>query len=260
MGEQSYDYIVIGAGSAGCVIANRLSADPGNRVLLIEAGASDKSLPLKIKTHLPFGNVFLLPDARYNWNDTMLASEDGPNRQIICPRGKIAGGCSSVNGTVYMRGHRSDYDHWESLGNPGWGYDDVLPAFMAHENYGDNADRSFHGSGGELDVSPLRSPNPVSQALVGAAQQAGIEPNADFNGSQQDGFGLFNVNQRGGARLSAARAFLRQPHRMAATHPACGTGDQDPLALDAPAHSLLQNPASTGKVTPVTYLAESDTR
>ena len=110
MSDIQFDYVVIGAGSAGCVIANRLSADPNLRVALIEAGESDKRFPLNLKVKLPFGNIFLLPDDRYNWKDEFIASEANPDRRIPCPRGKLVGGCSAVNGTVYMRGHSSDYD------------------------------------------------------------------------------------------------------------------------------------------------------
>ncbi len=208
MSERTFDYIVIGAGSAGCVLVNRLSADPACSVLLIEAGASDRSLALRLKTGLPLGNILLLPDKRYNWHDEIIATEALPERTVICPRGKLFGGSSSVNGTVYMRGNPGDYDQWEAQGNPGWGFSDVLPAFRRQENWASTENPDHHGSGGELDVSPLRAPNPLSLAMVRAAVEAGHETTSDFNGPEQDGFGLYSVNQRGGQRLSSSRAFL----------------------------------------------------
>ena len=208
MNNQEFDYIVIGAGSAGCVAVNRLSADPQNRVALVEAGASDRAFPLNMKTLLPIGNVLLLPDQRYNWNYEFTTDAATDNRTIGCPRGKLFGGCSSVNGTVYMRGHRADYDGWEAEGNRGWGYKEVLEAFKKHENWHDGVNPDYHGTGGELDAATLREPNPISIGFMEAAKQAGHPETKDFNGPEQDGFGLFALNQRGGARLNSSKAFL----------------------------------------------------
>lgn len=203
----SFDIIVVGAGAAGCVLANRLSADPSLRVALIEAGPADTAFPVNLKTTLPIGNVFLLPHARYNWQHEFSGGAGVNGRSIACARGKLFGGCTSVNGTVYMRGHPDDYDGWARQGNAGWGWADVLPAFMQHENRAAGAN-AFHGTGGELDVQRLRSPHTLANAFVEAATQAGHGHNDDFNGAAQDGFGLFELNQRDGVRLSSSRAFL----------------------------------------------------
>lgn len=202
-----FNYIIVGGGSAGCVLANRLSADPAISVALIEAGPSDRRFPVNLKTTLPIGNIFLLPHARYNWQHTFTGGPGLGGKSIPCPRGKLLGGCSSVNGTVYIRGHRDDYDEWARAGNPGWRYEDVLEYFTKHENRHGMAS-PFHGKDGELDVSMPRSCNRLSDAFVAAAVAAGHTHNDDFNGKSQDGFGLFELNQRAGVRLSSSRAFL----------------------------------------------------
>lgn len=205
--SDSFDYIVIGSGSAGSLMANRLSAEPANRVALIEAGPSDRKWPVNFKTAMPVGNIFLLPHAKYNWKQALTGNASINNRTINFPRGKLFGGCSAINGGVYIRGQKADYDGWAKAGNDGWTYDDVLPAFKAVENYA-GPDKPWHGKGGELDVQKPKSWNPVSSAIIDAAEQAGHRRNDDFAGERQDGFGRYDLNQRNGTRLSSARAFL----------------------------------------------------
>lgn len=210
--SDAFDYIVIGSGSAGSLMANRLSADPANRVALIEAGPSDRTWPVNIKTAMPVGNIFLLPHEKYNWKQSLSGNAAVHDRQINFPRGKLFGGCSAINGGVYIRGQKADYDAWADAGNGGWRYADVLPAFKTVENYA-GPDRAWHGKGGELDVQKPKSWNPIASAIVDAAAQAGHHRNDDFAGERQDGFGRYDLNQRNGTRLSSARAFL---------HPALG--------------------------------------
>lgn len=202
-----FDYIVIGSGSAGSLLANRLSADPRNRVALIEAGPSDRKFPVNVKTAMPVGNIFLLPHARYNWQHQLTGNAAVGNRKINFPRGKLFGGCSAINGSVYIRGQPQDYDDWEKAGVKGWRFDDVLPAFRAVENYAGGASER-HGTGGELDVQKSPSVNPLTPAFLDATTQAGHPRNDDFAGPVQDGFGRYDLNQRNGTRLSSARAFL----------------------------------------------------
>jgi choline dehydrogenase len=205
--SKDFDYIVIGAGAAGCLLANRLSGDPAARVAMIEAGPSDQNFPINVKTTLPVGNVFLLPHARYNWQHVYSGGPEVNGRQIPCPRGKLFGGCTSINGTVYMRGHPTDYDEWAALGNEGWSYQDVLKYYKQHERCVGRPS-IFHGTDGDLDVQKPRESNPLAHALIEAAVQAGHPRNDDFNGEHQAGFGIFDLNQRDGIRLSSSRAFL----------------------------------------------------
>jgi len=204
---ETFDYIIVGSGSAGSLLANRLTRDPACRVLLIEAGPSDRRWPINLKTLLPIGNVFLLPHAQTNWQFSLRGNSEVGGRAIGFPRGKLFGGCSSINGGVYIRGQREDYDGWAEAGNTGWGYADVLGGFTAIENY-HGPDRAWHGKGGELDVEKPASWNPVSAAIVDAAAEAGHHRNDDFAGARKDGFGRYDVNQRRGTRLSVSRAFL----------------------------------------------------
>jgi len=198
-----YDYIIVGAGSAGCVLANRLSEDPSVRVLLLEAGGSDRSLKIKIPAAFP--EQF---HSKLDWD---FATEPEPyvdERSLYIPRGKALGGSSSMNAMLYVRGRPLDYDGWEAQGAPGWGYADVLPYFIKAE---DNVrgPSEFHGTGGPLRVSEQRSPRPMSRRLLDASEAAGIPRIADYNGPEQDGVSMFQVTQKGGARFSAADAYLR---------------------------------------------------
>lgn len=200
---QTYDYVIVGGGSAGCVLANRLSADPKNSVLLIEAGGPDTSM----RVHTP-GLVGLLWRSRYDWTYFTSPQPGLQGREMHWPRGKVLGGSSSINYMIYMRGHRDNYDQWRELGNEGWGYDDVLPYFKRSENNARGAD-AFHGAGGPLDVTDVVV-NPMTDLLVEASQDAlGVAGNRDFNGAEQAGAGRFQATIRAGKRCSSAVAFLR---------------------------------------------------
>jgi choline dehydrogenase len=202
-----YDYIIVGAGSAGCVLANRLSANSAHSVCVLEAGASDQLLPLSAQIRIPAGLVTLIANPKHNWMHVYQGGEGIRGRRVPCPRGRVVGGTSSINGMVYTRGHRADFDQWAALGNPGWDYANVLPVFLRSENF-EGGRSAFHGSGGELNVTSLRSLNRLTHAFLESVAQCGLPLNSDFNGSEQEGFGLFHVTQKNGERWSSARAFL----------------------------------------------------
>jgi len=202
--DNQYDYIIVGAGSAGSVLANRLSEDPTHRVLLLEAGGRDLN-PL---IHLPVGWSQLLGNKKVNWG---YFSEPEPNlngRRIPVPRGRGLGGSSSINGMVYIRGQKADYDHWADLGCEGWSYDELLPYFKHSEAFEPNTGCDYHGRSGELNVAEPRSDYALADAYIDAALECGYQHNADFNGEQQEGVGYFHLNQKNGRRHSAAVAFL----------------------------------------------------
>src|SRR5215468_9584235 len=189
---ESFDYIVVGAGSAGCVLANRLTASGRHCVLLLEAGGHDRHIWI----HIPLGYGKLFSDRKVNWLYTSEPEAELNNRQIIQPRGKVLGGSSSINGLLYIRGQPADFDHWRQLGNSGWSGEDVL-----------------HGVGGPLAVSDVCEPHPLCEAFIAAVQQAGFPRNDDFNGPTQEGAGYFQLTARNGRRCSTAVGYLRQARR-----------------------------------------------
>lgn len=201
--SMQYDYVIVGGGSAGCVLANRLSANPNTRVCLIEAGPDDNSLLVRA----PAGIIELMRSKQRNWRYWTVPQQQLDGRARYMPRGKGLGGSSSVNAMIYTRGHPTDYDHWAELGNAGWGWDDVLPVFKRSENNTRGAD-AFHGTGGGLNVADLVYSHPVSRAFIAACVDAGYPANPDFNGPVQEGMGLFQVTQVRGERCNLARAYL----------------------------------------------------
>jgi choline dehydrogenase len=208
-----FDYVIVGAGSAGCVLANRLSGDGKHTVLLLEAGPKDNNIWI----HVPLGYGKLFKEKSVNW---MYQTEPEPGlggRSVFQPRGKVLGGSSSINGLLYVRGQHEDYDRWRQRGNVGWGYDDVLPYFRKAEDQTRGGDQ-YHGTGGPLPVSDWRHADPLSEAFVKAAVETGIPFNPDFNGAAQEGAGFFQTTTRRGRRASSAFSYLRPARNRGNLH------------------------------------------
>ena len=206
--QEKYDYIIVGAGSAGCLLANRLSANPDNSVLLIEAGCKDDNLWL----HVPVGYFKTMNNPKFDWMYKLEKDKGLNNRRIDWPRGKVLGGSSALNGLLYIRGDRHDYDNWKDLGNKGWGYDDVLPYFKKFECQ-ENGENEYHGVDGELKVSNLRLRRKIADLFIKASEEIGIPYNPDCNGEKQEGVGYFQQTSFKGFRRSSYRSFLNRKIR-----------------------------------------------
>ena len=208
-----YDYIIVGAGSAGCVLADRLSADGKAKVLLLEAGGRDSNIWIKV----PVGFAKMLNMESLNWCFETEPEDYTRGRRIPIPRGKVLGGSSSINGMLYVRGQAQDYDTWAQMGNRGWSYQDVLPIFKRSENF-ERGGNEYRGTGGQLNVASMRERHELLDAFIEAGVQAGFPQNPDYNGASQEGFGYFQVNQKNGQRFSAADAFLKPAMKRSNLH------------------------------------------
>jgi choline dehydrogenase-like flavoprotein len=205
MNTVSFDYIIVGAGSAGSVLANRLSENSSNSILLLEAGPEDKSPMIKI----PGAFAYFMYSKKYNWRyETEPVSDIRNGQPMFCPRGKTLGGSSAVNAMVYIRGHKSDYDHWENLGNQGWGFDSLLPYFKKAES-NERGEDEYHGGSGPLHVSDTQNTYPLNDRFLEGAKQAGFPTTSDFNGPQFEGVGYYQFTIKDGERCGVSRAYLR---------------------------------------------------
>jgi choline dehydrogenase len=200
----TFDYVIVGAGSAGCVLASRLTEGGKHRVLLLEAGGEDSNLWV----HIPIGYAKLFLNKKLNWLYETEPEPELKNRVVLQPRGRLLGGSSSINGFIYIRGQKEDFDHWRQLGNTGWGFEDVLPYFRKAEDQQRGAD-DLHGAGGPLAVSDVTEPHELCDAFIAAAEQEGIQRNGDFNGAVQEGAGYYQTTSRRGRRCSTAVGYLR---------------------------------------------------
>ena len=198
-GRSAFDYIIVGGGSAGCVLANRLSADPDIKVLLLEVGPTDRSL----KVRMPAATGYVVADQKINWHYYTEPQGNLNLRQLMWPRARVLGGCSSHNTMVFIRGHGRDYDHWRQLGCEGWSYADVLPYFKRSESRSIGGD-AYRGDAGPMQVHPAEDPNPLPKAFLQAGQQAGFPYTDDFNGHQQEGVGPFDLNIDRGKRCNTS--------------------------------------------------------
>ena len=240
--DSEFDYIVIGAGSAGCVLAARLSENPATKVLLLEAGPPDRSFWI----HLPIGYGKTMWDRRVNW---CFETDPDPNmngRRIYWPRGKTLGGSSSINGLIYIRGQREDYDHWAALGNTGWGYDDVLPYFIRSE-HNERGASAFHGGDGPLKVSDIGAKHELIEAFIAGATQCGVPRSDDFNGARQEGAGYFQLTTWKGWRCSTAKGYLDPARHRANLR----------IETEAQASAIL---IEHGSATGVRYRQEGETK
>ncbi len=228
---KTYDYVIVGAGSAGCVLARRLSEDPRTRVLLLEAGGPASAREVRIPA--AFSKLYKTP---VDWNYSTEPEPGLQNRKLYWPRGKMIGGSSSMNAMIYMRGNPADYDDWASLGNEGWGFRDVLPYFKKSERHERGASE-YHGTSGPLNVADLRYVNPLTWSFLSAAKELGIAANSDFNGATQDGAGLYQVTQKNGQRHSSADAYLK---------PVLGRENLTVVAHSHAARIVLENHRAVG--------------